>query len=573
MLNNNIQTVKEFFRKHEYISIFLIACFFILIRLPGTDLPLHQDEYKWPQIVNPSLGSETEIPHPPLSQFIYRTAGELVGFNVNFRFVPLFFGTINLLLLYLYMRMKWGRKPAFIGVSLFTLSYFSTLASLMVDTDGQILPFFFLVALIAYEKVKRVKATYTFVWGVLLVLSLIGGLFVKVSFFLPIVAITFDFLWLKRHVVSKKDLLRYTAYGLGFIGFMILALSISQKIFPFFSLEKSLTYWQHFWNTDRNWFQTLIQLAKVFLYTSPFFILISLYINKKYIREVLPHIAYLVCGFIFYIVLFDFSIGALDRYFQFIIVPLSVIGGLSIFGLLKEGDVESKRKKEFLLLGIVVSLVLILLQTLPHYIPTLHPKSAWISRILSLQWNFVYPFSGGSGPLGFYVSFLFMALSWLISVGAIILGLIKKEVRVYVCMFLIPLGFAYNAVFTEEYLFGYFNGFAPKLMTDAVEFMKNERDILFVTPYNDNGGNEIREVGKYRRRLYIDPKFEVNMNEKIDYFNAHKEHYFVLNVPRFDSESMYQKFFDTCDIIYNTTDKKMSAIVYDCRKAPDLKNI
>jgi NAD-dependent DNA ligase len=53
--------------------------------------------------------------------------------------------------------------------------------------------------------------------------------------------------------------------------------------------------------------------------------------------------------------------------------------------------------------------------------------------------------------------------------------------------------------------------------------------------------------------------------------NQYKEHYFVLDVPRINSDSIYQKYFDSCNIIYKKQDKKMSATIYDCRKAPNIK--
>jgi hypothetical protein len=90
-----------------------------------------------------------------------------------------------------------------------------------------------------------------------------------------------------------------------------------------------------------------------------------------------------------------------------------------------------------------------------------------------------------------------------------------------------------------------------------------------VTVYNDNGGNEIQEIGKYRKRLYTDPKFDVN--EKVATLNQYKEHYLEINVPRIDPNSVYRKYLDSCKIIYSNTDKSISAIVYDCTKAPDIK--
>jgi hypothetical protein len=233
--------------------------------------------------------------------------------------------------------------------------------------------------------------------------------------------------------------------------------------------------------------------------------------------------------------------------------------------------VESKYSKKWLIIGVLVAILLVALQFVYHYVPTLHPKTEWISRIFSFRWNFVYPFSGGSGPLGFYVSFLFMALSWIISLVAVVVAIWKPGFKKLVLIFLIPIAIAYNGVFIEEYLFGVINGSAPKLLAGAIEYVRNDPNIVSVNPYNDNGGNEIKEIGKYGRRMYIDPKFETIPQSIIDGLNSHKEHYLVINIPRFSAESVQQRFFDTCNVVYGKTDKKIYAIIYDCRKAPDIK--
>ena len=136
-------------------------------------------------------------------------------------------------------------------------------------------------------------------------------------------------------------------------------------------------------------------------------------------------------------------------------------------------------------------------------------------------------------------------------------------------MFVLSIGLIYNFVFLEEYLFGYWNGSASRLLYGTVEFIKNNPDIKMVTVYNDNGGSEIQVIGKYRKRLYVDPKFDIN--EKITSLNQYKEHYFVIDIPRIDPKSIYQKYFSSCIVIYNKVDKKISATVYDCGRAPNIK--
>lgn len=554
-----ISTITHWFRSHEKVALIALVFIFVGLRLPGTDLPLHQDEYKWPKIVNPALVGTTEIPHPPLSQFIYREAGVLVGYDVDFRFVPLFFGTLNLLLLFYFIRMRFGRKVAFVGATFFTLSFFSVLASLMVDTDGQIMPFFFLLALIAYYKVKNNFGRKRLLWLALLAFACIGGFFVKVSFVIAIASLAGDFLWERKNKISKKDFVRYGLAGIGSILFLGLLLFLAQQIFSFFNLSTAFTYWKHFIQADRNWFQTGIQVAKAVLYSSPFLICIPFFLSKEKRKEVRPFILYIVFGLIFYIVLFDFSIGALDRYMQYLVVPLCALSAVAFVSVWKSDS--NSRNKEFLLLGSVVALVLLFLAQLPHDVPALHPKSEWLGRLMSLKWNFLYPFSGGSGPLGFYVSFLFMGLLWLISLVLISIGMFKTEYRKKILLILIPLGFVYNGLFIEEYLTGALYGSSSRLVAESVRFIKNNPDISKVVVYNDNGGDEVQAIGKYERRLYVAPQFEGGFTNA---FSAFRGHLLFIDVPRIDPTSLPASYIASCTPIYEQQDKYITARIFDC---------
>lgn len=557
--------IKDFFINKEWLLLLMFVVVFVLVRLPGVDSPLHQDEYKWPMIVNPSYASDTEIPHPPLSQFIYRMAGEVVGYDVDFRFVPLFFGILNLFLLSYFLRTFFGRREAIIGGLIWIFSYFSVLASLMVDTDGQIMPFFFLLALIGYYKSGLSSGREKIFWFGLLFISLLVGFFVKLSFVLVICAFVVNFFWERKSNITKKDLFKYASYVLVGALFLALLLVISQYVFSFFDLEKSFTYWKHFLITDRGWMQTAIQCIKAVFYASPFLVLVPLFKPKLVFEKARIFVFFLLFAFVFYVVLFDFSIGALDRYLQLMILPLTIMSSIIISSINFRAE---KRTKEFLLLGVIFALVLFLLQSIPHSVYALHPKAEWISRVVSLRWNFLYPFSGGSGPLGFYISFLFIGLSWVVSLGVLALSYIKYNLKNVLIVFLIPIGLVYNLAFTLEYLFGYQNGSAPKLLNNVVEFIKNEDNIKMVTVYNDNGGNEIRSIGKYRKRLYTDPAF--GLEEKIATLNTYKEHYLEIDVPKIDPNSVYRKYLDSCEVIYKETDKSISATVYDCRSILDV---
>lgn len=554
-----MNAISTWIKSHEKIALIILVLVFIGIRFPGTDLPLHQDEYKWPRIVNPSIEGTTEIPHPPLSQFIYRIAGEVVGYDVDFRFVPLFFGTLNLLLLFYLLRMRFGKKVAFVGATFFTLSYFSVLASLMVDTDGQIMPFFFLIALISYYKAKVATGRQRLVWLALLTASCVAGFFVKVSFILAIGALAVDFLWEKKNNLSGKDITRYVLFGAGSFAVLAGLLFLAQSVFSFFNLSTAFTYWKHFIQADRNWLQTFIQVIKAFLYSSPFLVGIPFFLSKEKRKELRPFVLYIVFGLTFYIALFDFSIGALDRYMQYLIIPLCTLSAVATISVWKSNS--NTRNKEFLLLGSVVALVLLFLATLPHGVPPLHPKAEWLSRLASLKWNFLYPFSGGSGPLGFYISFLFMGLAWLSSIVLLGVGCFKSEYRKKILLILLPIGMVYNGLFIEEYLAGKLYGSAPRLVTESVEFIKNNPDIFKVIVYNDNGGDEVQMTGKYARRMYATPEF---VEEYKVYLKTFRGHVLYIDVPRVGDETFYLNYMKQCTIVYNKFDRYLTATVYDC---------
>lgn len=546
----------------------LILALFIGLHLFGLHLPYHQDEYKWVQYSHPEITPPGTVPHPPLTEFIYTRIGPVVG-DSNFRSIPFVFGIINIFLLYYLVNYLYNRKTALISILLFTLSFYSLLATLMVDVDGAVMPFFFLLLLIGYFRWKNSNFTFdskNYKWIFLILVGGIGGFFIKVSSILPIIAVFIDFLFEIKAFSDRKKIAKYAT--IGFVGVLLLVglLIVSKFIFPFFNLQYALKYWEHFVTSNRGWFQTFIQCVKAVLYTSPFLIFIPLFLKKIDIVKLRAFILFLISAFIFYIVLFDFSIGALDRYLQLLVLPLIIFSSVVLAEVF---ELQDNRSKEFLLGGIVLSLFVLMLASVNHFVPPLYPKTEWIYRILSLRWNFLYPFSGGSGPLGFYMSFLVMVIVWIISLCAVAYALYKKDQKKRIIIFLIPLGILYNGLFIEEYLFGFYNGSAPKLVQDATAFIKNDDDIKMVTVYNDNGGWNIQTIGKYRRRLYIDPKFDIN--EKVENINKYKEHYLVVDVPHIDSNTVYAKYFSSCKDIWNEKSGYIKATVYDCRNAPELK--
>lgn len=541
-----------------WIWLVLIALAFLALRVPGLELPLHQDEYKWPMIVNPATNYGTNIPHPPLSQFIYQTGGAIVGYDVHLRFIPLTFGFANLFLLWYWLRMRAGERAALWAAGLFALSYYSILASLMVDTDGQIMPFFLLLALIAYERARSDPR-----WFAAVGLACVMGFLVKTSFILVIGALAADMLWERRAELVSRRVLIYAWWGGAMAAALAATLAVTQYLFPFFNLATSLAYWQHFVSLDHNWFQVAIQAAKAAFYLSPLLVLLPLWGTREVFERVRPLVFLVLFGLLFYLVIFDFSVGALDRYLQFLIIPL-----VSFAAVYLAQQVALARYRVFALVGCVAALGIFALQFAPHAVPSLYPKAAWIGRILSLRWDMLYPFSGGSGPLTFYVSFLVIGISWLLSAATVMLGWWRPMLRPALLLVLLPVAFAYSMIFTEEYLFGKVNGHAPGLVARAAAHIAADPAITRVVVYNDNGGDEVRKTGKYEKRLYTSPDFD--WRDKARTMNAFSGHYLVIDTPPVDPASMFAAYFATCIPVYQDTDRYMHATIYDCRQAPPI---
>ena len=577
----------DFLRRKEWVWLVVLAVFFVILRLPAVHHPYHQDEYKWPMYANPAISAPGAVVHPPLAELVYRELGPAVGYD-NFRFIPFAFGLINLFLIFYLSKLIFNSsKIAFWTAFLFAVSFYSILASLMVDVDGAVMPAFFLIMSIGYFQLRKTnfqfspkrsklatgQAIFNFqnwIWMILFIVGAVGGFLVKVSGILPLVAFALDFAIIRGFFADRKRFIKFIELGILLATAAIIVLLLAKLIFPFFPLEKSIDYWEHFWNSsgflNRGWLQTFVQFAKSVLYTSPLLFLPVFFVDKDIWQKLRPFFFFIFIGLFFYLFAFDFSIGALDRYFQFLIIPLCIISG-AVFAKLV-GKKEKISKKEIISIS-AVSFLIFFIQFLNHFTPPLYPKTEWIGRIISLKWNFLFPFMGGSGPIPFYVSFGFMALIWVYSFALVIPSFIKNNFKRQALIGILVLGLLYNGVFAEEYLFGRINGSASKLVYNAVEFIKNNDDIKSIRVYNDNGGFNIMETGKYEKRLYLDPKF--GLNQKVASLSAEKGYFLVVDIPHIDSSTVFAKYFASCETIYNQKSGKIETFIYDCKNAPEIK--
>lgn len=550
--------------KKEWFAVLLIFVVFLVLRIPGAHEPYHQDEYKWVQYSHPEIVPPGTVPHPPLTEAIYTKIGPLVG-DDNFRFIPLSFSVFNFFLLFYLVRNIFGVRAAFASIILFTISFYSVLASLMVDVDGSVMPFFFLLSLVGYYKLRGSNFELRNVnikWWVLLGIGVLGGFLIKVVFVLQMAALALDFAIEKGVFSDKKRLLKHASFGLLGILVLVLVLVLSKYVFPFFNLSYAVKYWKHFvvWG-GRGWLQTFIQFAKAVMYLSPLLVLPGLFVDKDTFRKARPLFLFVILGLLFYLAAFDFSLGALDRYFQFLVLPLTVIAG-AVFAKVWSSNVDKISRPDVVAVTLV-SIGIFALQFFEQFVPPLYPKSEWLSRLVSFKWNFLFPFTGGSGPLPFYVSFQFIALFWIVSTVFVALASINRKVAKKSLFAVIIFGLVYNALFIEEYMAGKINGNTSRLVTNSVEFIENNSDVERVIVYNDNGGWEIKRLGKYARRMYATPQFEGTYEKFLSDFQGHM---LYINIPRIYDHNLYWQYIDSCSVVFQEEIRYLTAQVLDCTK-------
>lgn len=565
--------IYQLLRNHKReIAIFSAVLFvFVALRVFGVHLPYHQDEWKNVSASNTVAGAGSFFAHPPLMQMIF-VAGNFIFGEDYMRVLPLLFSIASLFLFYFVVRNRLGKKETLWSVALFSICFYNIVGSLSPDVDGAILPFLFLVAVFAYDKFLSVFGTKkSWKWLSLFVLALLAGFLIKLSFILVVGTIMIDYLWARYGKMGKREII-FSALGVFSFGIIYVALLYVIKfIYPAFDMSIMMGHAKQFTEEGRNWIQIFVQGLKAIYYLSPLMIVPVFFINKDIFRKTRIFFIYLVLGFIFYFILFDFSRGALDKYIMFTIVPLSVICG-SIFANIFSNLSSFKKGKiiYFVILGIILSGLLVFLNFTPHSIVPLYPKTEWFGKVIRLDWNFLNPFHGGSGPLGFYVSFLFIALSFIVSAVLGLMGLVKREWRVGVCVGLMIIGISYNFVFAEEFLFGKINGSAPKVLHEAFSFIDNSPDIKNVMTYNDIGNHELSKIKKYSGRIYATPQSEDGYRKRFSEHIADSGGYFlVVDIPHINPTSFYGEFFARCRVEFEARDRKIEAKVYDCKNTKE----
>jgi glycosyltransferase involved in cell wall biosynthesis/4-amino-4-deoxy-L-arabinose transferase-like glycosyltransferase len=553
-----ITSIPSLHRRAMYLLPLLLIVF-ALIRLPGLDLPFHQDEWKNAHMVRVGIEGGLSA-HPPLMELIYVWSGAIFGAD-NLRLMPLVFGVISAWLLYIVMRRRVSASAAAWATGLYAISMYGVLASLMLDMDGTILPAFFLAAVYAYDRFSDAETTRGKLgWLGALFGAVALGFMTKLSFVLVPAAILLDYLWHMRNRFTA----RFVASAAGFFvlgaGVLTAALILADRLMPAFDIGPTISHATSYIRFEgRGYMQIVIQAVKALFYLSPLLLLAPLFVNKDLLDRSRIFVIYGALGFVFYFILFDFSQGALDKYLMYSIVPLVALSGSAITRVL--GGHVRREALSGVILGGVISTALIAISYLPHDVIPLYPKTAFVDAVVSRHWNILMPFTGGNGPLGFYMSFLLMAMAFIASFIIVTIGWFKKRFEVTAIVALLVIGLVYNALFIQEYFWGNLYGSAPRVLHEALVYIGSNNEITSVITHADAGAYELNTMGKYTGRFYAVPAYAEGHREL---FSKHAGQYLVVDMPLLNQSGFYRSFFNTCTPLFETHSGVIKGYVYDC---------
>lgn len=438
-----MKLLRNFKEKKLYILVLLFLAF-ILIRTFGLNIPFYADETRWAVVTEmPFSDYMNLIPHPPISILLYKSISMLLGLSTfSIRLFSLIFGFLSLIMVYFIAKNNFGEKTALYSMIIMVSSFWSVLASLQVDIDGSLLMFIFTLYIyyfIEYVKTKDKKILYYL--GIILGFGLLTK---STSILLVMIS--------GLYYLAKEKNLKIVIPPFAIISVIGGAIYMS-------TISLMYSIWPTFVTRGNIIFHILDNISKSFSLLELVYFVIwgtSLFLGILIISIIDKDEKYSIFKFwIFITILTYFFIGVpyiavFDRYLMIIIPPLSIIGG----EILKKIRFSAK---DGVIIGIVAALSALIFVSLNlHNEYITHNIKNYVSRMLTFNWNFFFPITGGSGPQ-FGVSFSSIMISIIISmslIGIYIIGkaLDKKRLAHYSLICFFSVSFTFNLFLVSEYL-------------------------------------------------------------------------------------------------------------------------
>ncbi len=543
----------------------LVCLLFIILygafRTSSLSLPYHQDEYKWALIAEGKIAPIGTIPHPPFGEHLYHVTGKLIGFD-HLRVVPFTAGLIALLFLYLLTKELYSKKAAYFATFFYGISYWAVLGNTQIDIDGAFLPMWSLIFFYALLRTQSLeKISYRSLWPMLA-----GGfgLLAKLPFVLNFAA---AFVWgaITPLAFRVREMRNACIVAVGAaIAFGALLLLYQTFFYPYVQLSLLVS-----WGlkntvantTGRDFVHLGYQLMRAAILAGPMLLLLALHLrsttwNTAERRAHTLLYAWIGMQLLFYVVIGNFSHGPLERYLMALIAPVCILAG----AYCNSAWQESSRTFSVVILMSIAGIVFYgaLANLSPTTLPG-YPKSQFVSNLLTGEWNFLFPITGGSGPSGFYIPVLFILGMWII---ALLLGILilRRKATALALPLLIGVVVSYNVLFIREATGQGLYPTAAASTQAALQYLKATSPQATVITYNDHGAYELHQEGRYAGRFYAVPEYEENNLQKLKSKN-YSGQVLVTDFPEINKHSGYWAYLSDCMQVYH----RSISYIFQCK--------
>ncbi|MDP3764128.1 MAG: glycosyltransferase family 39 protein, partial [bacterium] len=449
-------------------------------------------------------------------------------------------------LIYLIVSKVFNKKAALAAAALFVLNIYSLIAGLQVDIDGAILPFFVLLGYYGYLGLLEGghKRRSLFLLG----LAIVGGLFTKESFVLFLAALILDYLFI-LHERNKDNFLRVLKQVLK-ASVPVLAFMALLFYFYYSRLHGIIDYAMNFKSFNfgsRAYLELGFKVVKSFVWLSPLLTLpavFGLFIKEIRNRQRFWYL-YVFVNLLFYLILFDFTKLTIERYFMFLIVPAVIITSDVLYYCYKKASSVLSFKKFVVGTGTFFVFALLIFSRTYAVLP-LNPKTAYVEQVKNFDFNFLIPFSSGSGPIGFYFSAQFILWSWIMAtlfLGSYLL-IRRTKYKTYIFASFLIFGFGYNLIFMNELLRGSLYGSPDRIVRQTLNYVLKEPSITRIITYNDIAPYDLKKSGKYHSRFYTAP--EGDYTKKVSAFRGH---YMIVDFPAIYKNDRYWPLITRCPLL------------------------
>ena len=541
--------------KKFFVTASIVLLIAIAIRLFGFGLEMAEDEQIWAiSSVAPHGFQFSVIPHPPLAVFLYSIAG-LFGNWRLLRSVPMLFFIGIFLITVLFARKRYGDEAAIVSGIILSISAWSILASVQIDMDGSIIALLGLASTFLFlEGLEKKSIKWLIAAGVVCGV----GFLAKISFIL----FPLSFILYSMYLITIEKLPLKKLYKTAYVYISAAIVFGSYFIFTFIMGTNQLlltesnasNYFTGF--LSQNWINVVSILAQAIVLISPLLIgLFILSLLKRDKRDTMFLVIISVHAF-FYLFVMTASYRPFERYWMPLIPFLAMLGGKTIvsYGIKKECKFVS-----FGVFAFVICAILLTKFANPSLYP-LFPKDPYIFRMLTLDWNFLFPFHGASGPLGFFVPFWFIAFGFL-AAAVILVVWLKKRTKAALVAFLI-LGVGYNVFISEEMLFSLSTPNVNSAARQVNTFIENENLSGTIFSYQATGYFKLKQQGKSPHLF-----FAVQYNNENIAKNLTKQPSAVVMVdfPSATKDSVMWKQLSSCTVVQKYEDKSYThGYIFNC---------